>query len=303
MNDQLITVIIPVYNDEERLEHSLLSLFNTTFNNFEVIVVDDGSDDSPQFIVNKFPCKFIRLPFNRGQACARNIGVNQSRGDIILFTDADCLVMKDWVKSISDELIKLHQERKEIVALTGRLISKNGFIEMCHAYTGYGYIQTGPRREMDYLNTACVGIYKEAFLKIGGFSEDFKVNEDTDLGFKLVEHGYKVIFEPTISIFHDHGIRTFKEFILKHRNWGEALGLKFELRHKERLGIFLPLLSNPITHLFLIVPIAFLTTLKIVKYNIVAEKRVLFYFPFIFLGKISFRWGIFIHNVKNRKRY
>jgi len=292
-SDPFITVIIAVYNDKEKLEHSLSALLNTSFTNFEVIVVDDGSDDSPQLIANQFSCKFIRLPLNRGQAYARNRGVEESKGDIILFTDADCVVMKDWVKNMADELTKLHQECREVVAIIGRLVSKNDFIEMCHAYTGYGYIQNGLKREINYLNTACVGIYKEVFLKVGGFSEDFKVNEDTNLGFELSEHGYKIIFEPKIYVYHDHGIRTFKEFILKHRNWGKSLGLKFELRHKKRLGVFLPLFLNPITHLFLIVPVAFLTTIKIVKYNILAEKRILLYFPFIFLGKISFRWGIF----------
>src|SRR3989338_1170241 len=144
--NEYISVIIPVYNDKGNLERNLDSLFNTEDRNFEVIVVDDGSDDNPSLIVNKFPCKIIQLPVNKGQAYARNIGVKESNGEIILFTDSDCIVMKDWVRKLRDELIKSHKESENIVAVCGRLTSKKRFLEMCHAYAGYGYVQGGQRR-------------------------------------------------------------------------------------------------------------------------------------------------------------
>lgn len=293
-----VSVVIPVYNDRENLKECLNSLFNTEHKNFDVVVVDDGSRDNPASVAKKFPCKITRLDKDMGQAYARNIGVKESIGDIILFTDSDCLVMKDWVKRFSVELIRAHKESEDIVAVCGRLESGDSFFEKCNAYAGYAYIQGGGRKFMDYLNTACVAIYKEVFWKVGGFSEDMRTSEDPDLALKLVEHGYKVVFEPSISVFHNHGIRTFKDFILKHKEWGSRLGLKLVLKHKERFRILLPLLLNPFTHFFLIIPAAFFTTIKIIIYNIKFDKKILMYAFFIFLSKIFFRWGIFIQSAK-----
>lgn len=296
--DIIASVIIPVFNDKDNLDRCLSSLFDTAFSNFEVIVVDDGSYDSPEPVTQKYHCRLIRLPQNMGQAYARNKAVEVSASDIILFTDADCLVMKDWVKTIADELVKSHKECKEVTAITGRLISEKGFIEMCHAYTGYGYIQTGPRKNMDYLNTACAAIYKEAFLKVKGFSADMRVSEDPELALKLTEQGYRIIFEPSIYVFHHHGIHSLARFIKKHYSWGKAIGSKLDSKHSERAGIFTPLILNSVSNLFLIVPLALVTTLKIVKYNLRYNKKVLLYSFFIFLAKIFFRTGIFLKSLE-----
>ncbi len=296
--DIIASVIIPVFNDKDNLDRCLGSLFNTVFSNFEVIVVDDGSYDSIEPVTQKYHSKLIRLPQNLGQAYARNKAVEISASDIVLFTDADCIVMKDWVKIIADELVKSHKECKEAAAITSRLISGKGFIEMCHAYTGYGYIQARPRKDIDYLNTACTAIYKEAFLKVKGFSADMRVSEDPELALKLIEQGYRIIFEPSIYVFHDHGINSLGKFIKKHYGWGKAMGLKLDSKHAKHAGVFTPLILNPVSNFFLIVPFAFATTVKIVRYNLRYDKKILLYSFFIFLAKILFRTGIFLKSLE-----
>ena len=293
-----IAVVIPVYNDKDNLKKCFASIFDSQGKETEVIIVDDGSSDR---LEPEFPdsvCKLIRLPENKGQAYARNIGVKESNRDIILFTDADCILMKDWVKLLSDKLIDMHNQDSKVVAVCGRLDSENHFFAKTQAYTSYAYCLKGAGRFTDYLNTACVAVYRDAFWDVGGFSEDMRVNEDPDLALKLSAKGYKIFFEPSVFVFHNHGINTLKQFLSKQLHWGRVSGLRLDLRHKHRISFLSPLLLNPFTHCLLIFPIAFLTTLKIILFNLKSDPQIIIYAPFIFWGKIFFRWGNFISRIK-----
>lgn len=288
-----VSVIIPFYKDIKNLENILCSLFADNNINFETIVVDDASNKDIDF-VNKYPCKVIRLKENMGASYARNAGVKESKGDIILFTDEDCIVSKDWVENFSKELINSNNKNKNIAAVCGRIISKKDFFEMSHSYTGYAYVQAGTRKYMDYLNTSCVAVFREAFNKVCGFSEDMRTSEDCDFALKLRDAGYQIIFEPNISVFHDHGIDTFKAFLSKHKEWGIRQGLKLMNRHKNRYKFIIYLYKNVVMQFLFIVPAAFLTTVKIAAYNIKYDSNILKYMFIIFLGKINFRWGMFL---------
>lgn len=289
-----ISVIIPVYNDNTQLKRCIKSIFNTSFSDFNVVIVDDYSRVPFESPAEAYPIIIKRLDENRGQAYARNFGIKQTEAEILLFTDADCEVMEDWVKIISNELRKCHKKNNDIVAMCGKIGGGSSFFGNCHAYTGYAYVQNGKQRETNYLNTSCVAIYHKAFLEVCGFSENFRLNEDTDLGLKLIQKGYKIIFEPYIYVSHNHGINTLKSFLNKHKIWGVTGGLEFDLKYHHRLGCFRYLFTNHLALFFLIAPVAFLTTLKIVLYNFKYKKKILLYAFFIFIGKIFFRWGIFI---------
>ncbi len=293
-----VSVIIPVYNDAFNLEKCLNSIYDTPYTNFEVIVVDDASIQDFSAILKSFNCRYFRLDVNRGPSGARNRGVKESLGDIILFTDSDCKVMKDWVAEFSGSLIGLNKESPDVVAVSGKLESPKGFIEMSHSYTGYAYVQGTRRHFTEYLNTSCAALYKKYFWGVGGFSEDMRNGEDPDLALKLVEGGKKIIFEPSIRVFHNHGVDSFKKMVLKHKQWGRDLGLSLMQKHPERFKFILPLLLKPWVHFLLIVPMALATTIKIVVVNFKSDKKVLFYAPCIFINKIFFRWGIFIRSLK-----
>lgn len=109
----LISVIIPVYNEEKYLEKCLKSLLKQTYKPLEVIVVDDGSTDRSVGIIKKFPVVLLRQN-HRGPAVAKNFGAAKARGGILVFPDADMWYDKDYVRN----LIKPILEKKAIATWT-----------------------------------------------------------------------------------------------------------------------------------------------------------------------------------------
>src|SRR4051812_34618619 len=93
-----ISVIIPCFNYGHLIDETLISIFNQTYQNFEIIVVDDGSTDNTEEIVSKIVKDNKKVLYykqdNAGPSTARNLGVEKSCGDFIQFLDADDLIEK-----------------------------------------------------------------------------------------------------------------------------------------------------------------------------------------------------------------
>jgi glycosyltransferase involved in cell wall biosynthesis len=110
----LISVIIPVYNHALELGDCLRSLEKQTFTDFEVIVVDDGSKDDVEKRFadyhGHFPYQFVRLETNQGAPVARNHGFQLSKGEYVLFLDADAVLQPNML----NELIHALQVRQEV---------------------------------------------------------------------------------------------------------------------------------------------------------------------------------------------
>lgn len=97
------SIIVPVYNVEKYIKKCLDSIFNQSFKDFEVIVVNDGTKDNSMDIVKKYDVKVINQE-NSGLSEARNTGVKSAKGEYIIFLDSDDFIEKDLLKEINDSL-------------------------------------------------------------------------------------------------------------------------------------------------------------------------------------------------------
>lgn len=97
----LVSIIIPVYNCEDYIQICLDSILNQTFNNFEIILINDGSTDSTSQLLEKYKekVKLINIS-NHGQAYARNLGINNSNGDYICFVDSDDYLEPEYIEKL-----------------------------------------------------------------------------------------------------------------------------------------------------------------------------------------------------------
>ena len=152
------SIIVPVYNTEKYIDKCLKSIFSNTYKNFEVIIVNDGSTDKTEDIINKYIKKYDNIIYikqkNMGLSLARNNGVKKATGDYLLFIDSDDYVEKNLLENINkniDDLDVLRYqlnivfndkiipyEEKEFNATDGidafEKIVKYKFIEMASLY-------------------------------------------------------------------------------------------------------------------------------------------------------------------------
>ncbi len=209
--------------------------------------------------------------------------------------------MKNWVKEYVNILIVQNKIDSNVVALVGQLNSNQAHVAMAHVYSLYAYVLGGVERQMEFINTSCLAIFKEIFTKIYGFSEDMRVGEDQELALKVIQSDKKIMFVPQINVFHNHGITKLGHMLYKNYKYGKLIGLNLYRKHPRRFKIWLKILINPIVHGIFIFPIALATTMKIIKYNIRFNRKVVMYSPLIFLNKILFRIGIFQNELKRGK--
>src|SRR3989304_6972231 len=112
----MISVIIALYNAENVIGRCLESVYRSSFKDYEVIVVDDCSTDNSYEVAKRFPCRLFSLSVNSGPAQARNFGVEQSKGDILLFIDSDTEVDKDAL-GLLNETFKQENDMAAVVGL------------------------------------------------------------------------------------------------------------------------------------------------------------------------------------------
>ena len=112
MNGDIISIIVPVYNTEEYLDKCILSIMAQTYADFELLLIDDGSTDSSGSICDKYAAQDSRVRVfhkeNGGVSRARNLGIDNSKGDYLLFLDSD-----DWLASDTFEILHRTLERED----------------------------------------------------------------------------------------------------------------------------------------------------------------------------------------------
>ncbi|MBI5789559.1 MAG: glycosyltransferase [Candidatus Schekmanbacteria bacterium] len=198
----MLSIIVPAYNAEKTIRQCLNALVAQAYpaDLYEIIVVDDGSRDRTKAIVQEYAVRYIRQE-NQGPAAARNKGANAARGEIILFTDSDCVPDTDWINQM---LIPF--EKPEIVAVKGAYKTRQKSI-----VARFAQIEFEERFEMlekaesiDMVDTYSAGFRKELFLKIGGFDTSFPEanNEDTELSYRISNLGYKMAFNSQAKVYH-----------------------------------------------------------------------------------------------------
>ena len=118
------SVIVPVYNVEKYIKKCLDSIFNQSFKDFEVIVVNDGTKDKSMNIVKKYNAIIIEQE-NKGLSEARNTGVKKASGDYLIFVDSDDYIEKDLLKKINESL----ENNPDIVRYQAKFVTEKETID------------------------------------------------------------------------------------------------------------------------------------------------------------------------------
>jgi GT2 family glycosyltransferase len=216
------SVVVPTYNRSQNLKKALISVLNQNIkpDRYEIIVVDDGSDDATRDVVldlkRLFPDRAIRYFYqeNGGPAKARNKGIKEARGDIIFFTDDDCIAPSDWMETLLDALAR----HPDAAGAGGWIVPPDGELERSATARFFYYHVFFPNssyglqrklyeiksnhplmiQDVFAYNTANICFRKKILNKVGGFREVFRAasSEDYDLAFRIVLAGYPLVYIP-----------------------------------------------------------------------------------------------------------
>nr|MDO8117246.1 glycosyltransferase family 2 protein [Candidatus Sigynarchaeota archaeon] len=96
-----VSVIVPAYNEPDYLDLCLAAISQSSYADYEVIVVDDGSTIPLQEVVDKHGFKYVRLKYKQGPATARNVGASRARGEILFFVDSDVRIRPDTIQKVA----------------------------------------------------------------------------------------------------------------------------------------------------------------------------------------------------------
>jgi glycosyltransferase involved in cell wall biosynthesis len=220
-----ISVIIPVKNEEDKIERCLEAVFNQTAQLFEVIVVDGHSTDKTVEKARKFPVKVIYEDYGTVGG-ARQVGVENANGDFIAFTDADCIPERNWienlVKKFDDDIVGVGGGTMNI----GKGLWEKTIALALNSFLGSANsVQDRVFKEKRFVKSisGCNSMYRKEDLKnIGGFNVALSINEETDLNRRLTELG-KLLYIPNAIVLHNQN-RNMRDFAKRNYLFGYSRG-------------------------------------------------------------------------------
>jgi len=255
-------VIMPTYNRKEKLNEAINSILCQTYDDrYEFIIVDDGSDDGTEDLVKNIQkstnieLKYLKQK-HAGPAKARNLGIKNSAGDLILFLGDDMIADKNLIR----EHVSFHKNRPKIACLGFTKLRPNLMSIPLMRYTFEKCY--GPQIDPDniqynlqnlpfvFFMTANISVPKEYILQTGMFDEDFNCAciEDIELGYRLQSTGLRITFNKNAVAYHNHTL-TLEEFcelcrlrgknlhILKKKHPSTKVNMPDELIEKTTLDI------------------------------------------------------------------
>ncbi|GMQ91829.1 MAG: hypothetical protein BMS9Abin11_1144 [Gammaproteobacteria bacterium] len=197
----LISIIVPVHNGGKTIGSCLEAALASKYADFEVIVVDDGSDDNSIDIIKNFPCKLIQLPEHSGASRARNIAASEAQGDILFFTDADCLLEEDTL-AVAYKTLRSAGPKVVIGGTYTRIPYDNNFFSRFQSIF-INHFETKRAENPNYVATHAMIINADTFRDNSGFNEQFlPIIEDVEFSHRLRRHGYKLTINPEIQVRH-----------------------------------------------------------------------------------------------------
>ncbi|GBE57165.1 putative glycosyltransferase EpsJ [bacterium BMS3Abin01] len=222
-----VSVVIPVYNSAGYLETVLAAVYQSSFRDFEVVIVNDCSTDNSLQVLSglsdRFPYRLVDFQENLGVSKARNAGADAARGDIILFIDADCVVQPHTMARC---VAAMEQEDRICVggAYTTEPWDKGFFNTFQSIYINH--VETKVENP-DYIATHCMAIRKDTFRKFGGFITDSFIGhaasvEDVELSHRMLAAGYRLSRPQDILVQHIFGYnfrKSVKNAVKKSKYW------------------------------------------------------------------------------------
>jgi glycosyltransferase involved in cell wall biosynthesis len=225
MNEPLISIIIPTFNSLRYIEACLASVLAAMkdYGNAELILIDNGSTDGTYeyLVCNYGQCAVIFQIKHVTISALRNHGASVARGEYLSFIDSDCVVPRDYFRRAVSVFASIETDA------SGNyydIPERSGWVQD----TWFNLNRRTTNRYVPYLFAGNFIVKKHVFDQVGGFDENLVTGEDTELGIRMTNAGYRIYATPEISALHLGIQRNLAEFFRK-TTW-HGLGMFGSLR-------------------------------------------------------------------------
>src|SRR6266536_922241 len=218
-----VSVIVCSYNGGHTLAACLDSLGKLNYPAYEVILVDDGSTDDTAYVAVQFPQVRYIHQSNHGLSHARNAGAAAARGEVLAYTDSDCMADVDWLYYLIGTLVS-----GDYAGVGGPNITPpaQNWIQACVAAAPGGPIHVLLTDTIaEHIPGCNMAFYRWAFEGVGGFDPEYhKAGDDVDFCWRIQQAGWVVGFSPTAIVWHYRRF-TLRAFLKQQDGYGEAESL------------------------------------------------------------------------------
>ncbi|MEI6032880.1 MAG: glycosyltransferase [Verrucomicrobiae bacterium] len=215
-----VSVVVCSYNGGKTLGRCLESLKHVDYPDYEVVLVDDGSKDNTPEIVAEHPWIVAIRQDNKGLSFARNVGAHAAKGDVIVYTDSDCMADPDWLYYLIGTLLS-----GSYAGVGGPNISPpaENWVQACVASA-----PGGPSHVLltdvvaEHIPGCNMAFHRWAFNQVGGFDPEYrKAGDDVDFCWRLQQSGGVIAFSPAAIVWHYRRF-TLQAFRKQQEGYGEA---------------------------------------------------------------------------------
>ncbi|MBC8435210.1 glycosyltransferase family 2 protein [archaeon] len=234
-NKPSVSIVVPVYNSEETVEDCLNSIILQENDFLELIVVDNNSNDGTRKILKDYAGRYSKIKYileeNKGRGSARNAGVKLAKGNIIVMTDADCIVSKNWIR----EIIKPIVEDGEKIVMGFQEDGVENYWTKQAQKMDLKFAKENAKEYIPHFDTKNVAV-DASVMKKHLFDPRLKASEDLDFYLRVspeqkirflkevrVTHCHNLSFVEIVKVFFQRGFYSMK-VIKKHINDEETKG-------------------------------------------------------------------------------
>ena len=269
-----VSIVLCTYNVEDYVSNCLKAILGQTFSDFELLIIDDSTDNTGNIIrmFNDPRIKYFKGEERLGLAKSRNKGIKLSTGNYVFFTDADCVVSRDWLAQ------GMRSFASGCVGVEGRTV-----------YVSEDYKPTFSdsviKNQQGGQFMTCNIAYKKSVLeRVGGFDERYDYYEDRDLAFRVKRFG-KIVFNPSMVVYHQKMKITPRNFIRRANRIRNRVLLfkRFRDVWSGRIPNPLGRIINPLDFLVVFCPVLILSYLAIYRFKSREDWNL---FPYIWIKKV-----------------
>ncbi len=230
-----VSVVVCAYNAERTMDACLASLEGLTYPDYEVVVVNDGSCDRTLEIAESYPnCRIVSQP-NKGLSVARNVGAEVATGEIVAYTDSDCVADPDWLTYLVAKM-----EASGLAACGGPNFPppEDSLVPAAVAVAPGGPTHVLLSDEVAEHIAGCnMAFRRETLLGLGGFDPVYRAaGDDVDICWRFQDAGHLIGFSPAAMVWHFRR-NTVKAYCRQQRGYGKAEALVYS-KHPFRFNLF-----------------------------------------------------------------